>query len=116
MSITGEEPGDPMKLGVAITDLVTGMNAVQAVLAALFARERDGRGQLIDLALLDGAVSVLANIGTGYLAAGQHPERFGYGHPTVVPYKIMSTVEGRFALAVGNERPVAGWCRSGKHR
>ncbi|MCC2597095.1 CoA transferase [Pusillimonas sp. MFBS29] len=110
MSITGDEQGDPMKLGVAITDLVTGMNAVQAVLAALFARERDGRGQFIDLALLDGAVSVLANIGTGYLAAGHHPERFGNGHPTVVPYQIMSTADGRFALAVGNDRQFAALC------
>jgi crotonobetainyl-CoA:carnitine CoA-transferase CaiB-like acyl-CoA transferase len=110
MSITGEEHGEPMKLGVAITDLVTGMNAVQAILAALLARARSGQGQLIDLALLDGAVSVLANIGTGYLAAGHSPDRFGNGHPTVVPYQIMATADGRFALAVGNDRQFASLC------
>src|SRR3546814_17872890 len=91
-----------MKLGVAITDLVTGMNAGQAVLAALLARQRTGQGQLIDLALLDGAVNVLANIGMGYLAAWHVPERFGNAHPTIVPYHIVSTADGRFSLPLGN--------------
>ncbi len=94
MSITGEPEGAPMKLGVAITDLVTGMNGVQAILAALLARARSGRGQHIDLALLDGAVSVLANVGAGYLAAGHKPGRLGNGHPTVVPYQIFATRDG----------------------
>jgi len=111
MSITGEERGEPMKLGVAITDLVTGMNAVQAVLAALLVRQRTGQGQLIDLALLDGAVNVLANIGMGYLAAGHVPERFGNAHPTVVPYQIVRTADGYFALAVGNDGQFAALCR-----
>lgn len=110
MSITGAEEGEPMKLGVAITDIVTGMNAVQAILAALFARERTGQGQLIDLSLLDGAVSVLANVGSGYLAAGAEPRRYGNGHPTVVPYQIVSTADGRFALAVGNDKQFAALC------
>lgn len=110
MSITGEQHGEPMKLGVAITDLVTGMNAVQAILAALLARGRTGRGQLIDLALLDGAVSVLANVASGYLAAGAIPRRYGNGHPTVVPYQIVSTADGQFALAVGNDRQFAALC------
>jgi len=110
MSITGAETGEPMKLGVAITDLVTGMNGVQAILAALFARERTGAGQLIDLALLDGAVCALANIGSGYLAAGHVPGRFGNAHPTVVPYQIMSSADGQFALAVGNDKQFAALC------
>ena len=110
MSITGEQDGEPMKLGVAITDIVTGMNAVQAILAALFARERTGQGQHIDLALLDGAVSVLANIGSGYLAAGVEPRRYGNGHPTVVPYQIVSTADGKFALAVGNDKQFTALC------
>jgi len=110
MSITGEEEGEPMKLGVAITDLVTGMNAGQAVLAALLVRQRTGRGQLIDLALLDGALNVLANVGMGYLAAGHIPERFGNAHPTVVPYQIVSASDGAFALAVGNDTQFASLC------
>ena len=110
MSITGEEHGEPMKLGVAITDLVTGMNAVQAILAALLVRDRTGRGQWIDLALLDGALNVLANVGMGYVAAGHVPGRFGNGHPTVVPYQIVSTADGRFALAVGNDGQFAALC------
>lgn len=110
MSITGEPEGAPMKLGVAITDLVTGMNGVQAILAALLARARNGRGQLIDLALLDGAVSVLANVGSGYLAAGKAPGRLGNAHPTVVPYQIFGTRDGSFALAVGNDGQFARLC------
>lgn len=110
MSITGEPDGAPMKLGVAITDLVTGMNGVQAILAALLARARSGRGQHIDLALLDGAVSVLANVGAGYLAAGHAPQRLGNAHPTVVPYQIFATRDGSFALAVGNDAQFARLC------
>lgn len=110
MSITGEPEGAPMKLGVAITDLVTGMNATQAVLAALLARQKTGKGQLIDLALLDSAVNVLANIGAGYLAAGQVPQRLGNGHPTVVPYQIFATADGAFALGVGNDAQFAALC------
>ncbi|MGY6270450.1 CaiB/BaiF CoA transferase family protein [Achromobacter denitrificans] len=110
MSITGEPEGAPMKLGVAITDLVTGMNGVQAILAALLARARNGRGQHIDLALLDGAVSVLANVGAGYLAAGHAPGRLGNAHPTVVPYQIFATRDGSFALAVGNDGQFARLC------
>ena len=107
MSITGEPDGAPMKLGVAITDLVTGMNGVQSILAALLARARSGRGQHIDLALLDGALSVLANVGAGYLATGQAPGRLGNAHPTVVPYQIFATRDGSFALAVGNDAQFA---------
>lgn len=110
MSITGEPDGAPMKLGVAITDLVTGMNATQAVLAALLARHKTGQGQLIDLALLDSAVNVLANVGAGYLAAGHVPQRFGNGHPTVVPYQIFATADGAFALGVGNDTQFAALC------
>jgi len=110
MSITGEQDGEPMKLGVAITDIVTGMNAVQAILAALFARERTGYGQLIDLALLDGAVSVLANVASGYLAAGLPPGRYGNAHPTVVPYQVVSAADGKFALAVGNDKQFRALC------
>jgi len=104
MSITGDPDGEPMKVGVAITDLVTGMNATQAIMASLIAREKTGTGQFIDMSLLDSAVSVLANVASGYLATGATPKRFGNAHPTVAPYQIFPSADGSFALAVGNDR------------
>jgi len=103
MAITGEADGEPMKLGVAITDLLGGMNAVQGILAALVARGRTGEGQHLDIALLDCAVAALANVATGYLATGEEPQRFGNAHATVVPYQIFPTSDGQIALAVGND-------------
>jgi crotonobetainyl-CoA:carnitine CoA-transferase CaiB-like acyl-CoA transferase len=91
MSITGEPEGQPMKLGVAISDVVTGMNATQAVLAALFAREKTGRGQTLDIALFDSAVAVLANVASAHLATGGVPKRYGNAHATVVPYQLFDT-------------------------
>lgn len=111
MSITGEPDGQPMKLGVAITDIVTGMNATQAILAALYARERTGQGQVIDIALFDSAVAVLANVASGYLATGELPKRYGNAHATVVPYQLFRTRDGSIALAVGNDRQFAKLCR-----
>lgn len=112
MSITGEPDGVPIKLGVAITDIVTGMNATQAVLAALYVRERTGRGQLIDICLHDSAISLLTNVGSGYLAAGADAKRFGNAHPTVVPYQLFNTADGYFALAVGNDAQFRKLCAS----
>lgn len=110
MSITGEVDGAPMKVGVAIADVVTGMNAVQAILAALFVRERTGKGQFIDLALLDSAVAVLANVGSAALVTQKAPRRFGNAHATVAPYQVFSGADGDFALAVGNDRQFALLC------
>lgn len=110
MAITGEADGQPMKLGVAIVDIVTGMNAAQAVLAALFSREKTGQGQYIDLALLDSAVSVLANVGSGYLATGKAPARHGNAHATIAPYETFQASDGPFALAVGNNLQFANLC------
>src|SRR5919199_5165901 len=110
MAITGEPEGEPMKLGVAVTDILTGMNATQAVLAALFARERTGQGQFIDAALLDSAIGVLANVATGYLNTGQVPGRHANAHPTVVPYQIFPTRDGTIALAVGNDAQFRTLC------
>ena len=103
MSITGEPDGQPMKLGVAITDLVAGMNCVQGVLAALIARERTGRGQHLDISLFDCAVAALANVATGHLQTGGGFQRFGNAHPTVVPYQTFDTADGTLCLAVGND-------------
>jgi len=110
MAITGEPDGEPMKLGVAITDVVTGMNAVQAILAAVIARGRTGRGQFIDLSLLDGAVTVLANVASGHLATGVETTRYGNAHATVVPYQLFDTADGVIALAVGNDAQFRTLC------
>lgn len=110
MAITGEPDGEPMKLGVAITDLLAGMNAVQAILAALIARGRTGEGQHLDIALLDSAVAALANVATGYLATGEEPGRYGNAHATVVPYQLFPTRDGQIALAVGNDEQFRRLC------
>lgn len=110
MSITGTAEGGPMKHGVAIADVVCGMNATQAILAALLLRGRTGEGQFIDIALLDGAVALLANVGSGYLNAGGMPGRYGNGHPTVVPYGIFPAADGEFVLGCGNDRQFRAVC------
>lgn len=111
MSITGAADGEPTKVGAAVVDLVTGMNAVQAILAALMVRERTGRGQFIDMALLDSGVSLLANVGSGFLNTGVPPRRAGNGHPTIVPYQVFDTADGRFVLGCGNDAQFAALCR-----
>lgn len=107
MSITGEPEatgGRPQKVGVAIADLMAGMYAASAVLAALFAREGNGKGQHIDLALYDSQVAWLANQNMNYLVGGESPQRYGSGHPNLVPYQAFPTADGYLMLAVGNER------------
>lgn len=103
MSITGEPEGRPMRLGVAFIDLVTGMNATQAILAALVARTRNGTGRHIDIALHHSGLHFLANVASGYLNTGQDPERYGNAHPSIVPYQLFDTADGALALAVGND-------------
>lgn len=110
MSITGEKDGPPNRLGVAFTDVVAGMIATQSILAALYQRRDTGEGQYIDVALLDSALNLLINLGTGYLNAGVEPERYGNAHPTVVPYQLFETRDGTFALAVGNDRMFVDFC------
>jgi len=111
MAITGEPDGNPMKHGVAITDLVTGMNATQAILAALIARGCTGRGQHLDIALFDSAVALLANVASGHLATGRPPGRFGNAHATVVPYQLFDTADGVLALACGNDQQFRALCQ-----
>lgn len=107
MSITGERDdlpgGGPQKAGVAISDLMTGMYATVAVLAALTHRDRTGEGQSIDMALLDVQVAMLANMGTNYLASGTPPKRWGNAHPNIVPYQTFATSDGHIIVAVGND-------------
>jgi crotonobetainyl-CoA:carnitine CoA-transferase CaiB-like acyl-CoA transferase len=104
MSITGEPAGEPMKVGVAVADLFTGMYAVQAILAAIIARRNDGQGQLIDLALFDCQLAMLANVASATLVSGQEPVRFGNAHASVVPYQVLPTRDSDIVLAVGNDR------------
>ncbi|CAN5434214.1 CaiB/BaiF CoA-transferase family protein [soil metagenome] len=110
MSVTGEVEGQPMKVGVAVADLFTGMAAAQAILAALIARDRDGVGQHIDMALYDSQLAMMANVGSAYLTTGVEPRRYGNGHPTIVPYQVFDTLDGRVVIAVGNDRQFAALC------
>ena len=110
MSITGEPDGPPFRVGVATADLTTGNNAAQAVLAALYAREKSGHGQHIDLALLDCQVAGLANIGAGYLMSGERPQRHANAHPNVAPYEAFETADEPIALTVANDRQFQKLC------
>ena len=111
MSVTGEPDGlaggGPQKVGIAVADLMTGMYAVSAILAALFHRTQTGQGQHIDLALLDTQVAWLANQGSNYLVSGDVPERMGTAHPNIVPYQAMKVKDGHLFLAVGNDQQFA---------
>jgi crotonobetainyl-CoA:carnitine CoA-transferase CaiB-like acyl-CoA transferase len=111
MSIIGEPDGKPMKVGVAISDLITGNNAAQAVLAALLARHNTGCGQHIDMALLDCQVAALANVASAYLMTGEAPDRLGNAHAAVAPYEPFQTADEPIALAIGNNRQFATLCR-----
>ncbi len=112
MSITGEPDGEPIRVGVAISDLTTGMMATIATLAALRVAEATGVGQRVDCSLLETSVSWLANIASSYLVAGELPRRWGNAHPTVVPYQTFRASDGWFVLAVGNDRQFADLCRT----
>jgi len=107
MSITGapdDEGGAPQKVGVAVSDIMAGMYAATAILAALHARKETGRGQYIDVPLFDTQVAWLANQGLNYLVSGEVPTRLGTGHPNLVPYQAFQTSDGFIMLAVGNDR------------
>ena len=111
MSLTGEPDGLPMKVGVGIADIMCGMYAAVAILAALRHRDATGRGQAIDAALLDTQVAWLANEGTNFLLSGQVPPRQGTEHPNIVPYKTFKSADGFVILAVGNDAQFQKWCR-----
>jgi len=110
MSLTGEPDGEPMKVGVALTDVFTGMYATVAVLAALAHRDRTGQGQAVDLALLDVQVAVLANQASNYLVGGVVPRRLGNAHPNIVPYQAFPTADGHVILAIGNDGQFRRFC------
>ncbi len=107
MAISGEVDGSPMKLGVAIVDICTGMQATIAILAALEARRRRGRGQHCEVNLHDTGLHLLANVASNHLVSGEEPGRYGNGHPNIVPYRTYPAADGDLALAVGNDRQFA---------
>jgi crotonobetainyl-CoA:carnitine CoA-transferase CaiB-like acyl-CoA transferase len=119
MSITGraegEEGAGPQKVGVALTDILTGLYATIAIQAALAHRDQTGRGQHIDLALLDVQVACLANQAMNYLVSGTPPRRMGNGHPNIVPYQDFPTADGDMILAIGNDGQFARFCEIAGH-
>lgn len=119
MSVTGRPDGEPgagpQKVGVALTDIMTGLYATIAVQAALAEREKSGLGQHIDLALLDVQIACLANQASNYLAGGLVPRRMGNAHPNIVPYQDFPTADGDIILAVGNDEQFAKFCSVAGH-
>src|SRR5260221_10234119 len=103
MSITGPPDGQPYRLGVAIADVVSGMLAAYGVAAALLARERTGRGQEVDLAMLDAVTALLTYQAGNFFASGKVPARLGNRHPSIVPYETFAASDGEFVVAVGND-------------
>ncbi|WPZ36641.1 CaiB/BaiF CoA-transferase family protein [Thalassobaculum sp. OXR-137] len=110
MSVTGTPGVEPVKVGVGIADVMTGMYAATNILAALRHRDRTGEGQHIDVCLLDTQVAWLVNEGTNYLVSGEVPKPMGNEHPNIVPYKVFPTADGHVILACGNDRQFQGWC------
>ncbi len=104
MSFTGEPEGGPMRYPIAIADMTCGMYAAMGILGALYARERAGRGQYIDMALFDSQLTWLANVGSSFLNAGASPKRWGNAHPNIVPYEVFHGSDGKFfVVGVGTD-------------
>lgn len=111
MALNGEADQPPLKFGVAVVDLMTGMYAAQAVLAALFRRERKGLGQLIEMALYDCGVMVTGYYGLDAMLLGRDPARYGNAHPSIVPYGMLDAADGPLIIAVGNNNQFDKFCR-----
>ena len=112
MAINGEESGPPLKIGFAVVDIMTGMYATQAVLAAIIARKTTGRGQFIDMALYDCAIASLSYWATGTMASGKNPRRYGNAHPDVVPYEQFECSDGGLVITVGNDAQFRKFCQA----
>ncbi|CAM5320944.1 CaiB/BaiF CoA-transferase family protein [Mycolicibacterium aubagnense] len=110
MSITGAPDGEPQKVGVAVTDIFTGLYSVIAIQAALRHAEATGQGQHVDMALFDSQISVLANQNLNFLVSGTPPQRMGNAHPNIAPYEVLPVSDGHFILAVGNDSQFAKFC------
>jgi crotonobetainyl-CoA:carnitine CoA-transferase CaiB-like acyl-CoA transferase len=110
MWITGERDGNPCKVGVAITDVLTGVYAAGAITSSLLYRERSGNGQYLDISLLDVQVAGLANIASNYLVAGKEATRWGTAHESIVPYQVFNTKDRPIAIAVANQKLWVNFC------
>jgi crotonobetainyl-CoA:carnitine CoA-transferase CaiB-like acyl-CoA transferase len=110
MSITGTPDGEPLKAGLPLADLTTGMFACSAVLGALHHRDRTGHGQHVECSLFESIVALLINVATGYLMTGDPPQRFGNAHPNLVPYQLFRTRDGSVIAGAGNDRQFASLC------
>jgi len=115
MSITGEKGAEPQKVGVAVTDLMTGVYATTAILAALYERNTTGKGRYIDASLFDVQVAMLANQASNELVGHTHPTRMGNAHPNIVPYQVFPTRDGHMVLAVGNDGQFERFCQVAGH-
>ena len=112
MSVTGEAAGRPVKVGAALIDMICGLYAAAGILAALQARERTGRGQRLEVSLMDSALAALLNQGSAYLLAGVVGGRLGNRHPSITPYETFAAADGDFAVACGNDALFARLCRA----
>jgi crotonobetainyl-CoA:carnitine CoA-transferase CaiB-like acyl-CoA transferase len=104
MSVTGEIDGDPQRVGSPVGDVSAGMFACMAILAALRVRDHTGKGQYIDISLLETTISLLSNVSSNYLISGEEAQRFGNGHPNIVPYQAFHTEDGYVVVSCGNDR------------
>src|SRR4030095_13079489 len=110
MDLTGAPDGEPQRAGVPVADVFTGVYSVVGILAALIERERTGRGCLVDTALVDSQVGVLANQALNYLVSGKAPKRIGNAHPNIVPYQVFPVADGHIIIATGNDSQFAKLC------
>ncbi|BEI81156.1 hypothetical protein CcaverHIS002_0203160 [Cutaneotrichosporon cavernicola] len=110
MHITGEKEGPPVKVGVAVTDILTGHYATSGILAALLKRGKTGKGTRVEASLFESQIATLANIGSNYLVAGQEATRWGTSHPSVVPYQVFPTKDGYMMIAGGNDNQFKTLC------
>jgi crotonobetainyl-CoA:carnitine CoA-transferase CaiB-like acyl-CoA transferase len=110
MGITGAPDGEPMKVGVAVVDVLAGLFATVGILIALRAREESGEGQLVEVDLYSALLAAMVNQGSAYTIAGVVPQRLGNRHPSISPYEVYATADGELVLAVGNDRQFAGLC------
>ena len=110
MDLTGTPDGEPQRAGVPVADIFTGIYSVIGILAALIERDRTGRGCLVDTALLDSQVGVLANQALNYLVSGKVPKRLGNAHPNIVPYQVFPVADGHIIIATGNDNQFAKLC------
>jgi formyl-CoA transferase len=111
MSVTGEVEGEPQRVGSPVADVSAGLYACMSILAALHVREKTGKGQHIDISLLEAAVSLLSNVSSNFLISGEEAERYGNGHPNIVPYQAFHTQDGYIVVSCGNDRLYQTFCR-----